>query len=108
MFDAIRIRALNALSPGLFDDYPSVSPYMLFNARVISPAVPAVIHRDRTSRVQTVDASCGEYHRLLQAFRKRTGVPAVLNTSFNGPREPIVERPEEALEFLFAHGLDAL
>ena len=54
------------------------------------------------------DAGCGGYHRVLSVFHELTGVPVVLNTSFNGPGEPIVERPEEAVAFFAKSELDAL
>src|SRR5205809_914002 len=78
---------------------PLPSPYMLFNAHVRSRGLPAVTHVDGTARIQTVDASCGEFFRLLGKFFERTGCPVVLNTSFNGPGEPIVESPADALNF---------
>ena len=58
--------------------------------------------------MQTVDASCGEFLRVIERFFAATGVPVVLNTSFNGPGEPIVESPEDALRFLVHSQLDAL
>ena len=48
------------------------------------------------------------YHRLISEFRDLTGVPVVLNTSFNGPGEPIVRTPEEAVARYRDSGLDAL
>lgn len=91
-----------------FDGLPLPSPYMLFNARVRRPEIPAVTHVDGSSRVQTVDASCGEYYHAVRRFAELTGVPVILNTSFNGPGEPIVETPEQAIAMLLAGGLDVL
>jgi carbamoyltransferase len=69
--------------------------------------VPAVVHVDGTGRVQTVGAgSEGPHRELLRRFHVATGVPILLNTSFNGPAEPIVETPEDALWGLIQHGLD--
>lgn len=87
---------------------PEHSPYMLFNATVKSDRIPAVTHVDNTARIQTVDADNGRFHDLLVAFDELTDIPVVLNTSFNGPGEPIVESPAEALEFLFHTELDVL
>lgn len=91
-----------------FSEAPSPSPYMLFNARVRSTRLPAVTHVDGTARIQTVDPSCGEFYRVLRSFFERTGVPVVMNTSFNGPREAIVETPADALAFLLGSEIDAL
>jgi carbamoyltransferase len=66
----------------------------------------AAIHRDGTARVQTVGPGLLAYD-LVCAFEKLTGIPALLNTSFN-EREPIVHAPEEALACFERSGLDAL
>lgn len=59
--------------------------------------IPAVIHVDGSARVQTVDMDSNpRYRRLLEAFARRTGVPVLLNTSFN-VHEPIVCTPDEAV-----------
>ncbi len=66
--------------------------------------IPAVTHVDGTGRLQTVSAATHpRYHRLIAAFRDRTGVPVVLNTSFNDD-EPIVHRPGGGRRLLPAHG----
>ncbi|MFB9451749.1 carbamoyltransferase [Dactylosporangium vinaceum] len=91
-----------------FADVPLPSPYMLFNARVRRSDIPAVTHVDGTARIQTVDASIAGYHAVISGFHRRTGVPVVLNTSLNGPGEPIVERPEEALALFLKTDLDVL
>ena len=91
-----------------FDGIPLPSPHMLFTANVKSRAIPAITHVDGSSRIQTVDATAGAFHRLLQRFEGLTGVPVVLNTSFNGPGEPIVESPEDAIRFLIQADLDSL
>lgn len=91
-----------------FTDVPLPSPYMLFNARVLRSDIPAVTHVDGTARIQTVDPSAGGYHAVITAFHRRTGVPVVMNTSLNGPGEPIVERPEEALSLFLKTDLDVL
>jgi carbamoyltransferase len=70
--------------------------------------IPGVTHVDGTARIQTVDKSFNEkYWNLINEFKKCTGVPMVLNTSFNC-QEPIVETPEEALATFKRVGLDIL
>ncbi len=91
-----------------FEGCPIPSPYMLFNARVKGSALPAITHVDGTARIQTVDASCGQVYQVLTEYKTLTGIPVVMNTSFNGPGEPIVETPEEALRFLTETDIDAV
>jgi carbamoyltransferase len=72
-------------------------------------SIPAVVHADGRSRVQTVTSELNpRYHRLITKFYEITGVPVVLNTSFNGPDEPIVCTPTEAVARYQKSGLDAL
>ncbi len=87
-----------------FAGCPLPAPYMLFTGRVIDgPALPAITHIDGTARVQTVaDDSPEAFATVLRRFADCTGVPVLLNTSLNGPGEPIVERPEEAVAFFRA------
>lgn len=78
------------------------------NARLRSDA-PAVVHVDGTSRVhRVVRADNPEFHRLLTEFGTLTGVPVLLNTSFNLAGEPIVCTPLDALRTFHASGLDIL
>jgi carbamoyltransferase len=71
--------------------------------------IPAVTHVDGTGRVQTVSRQTNpKYYRLIEEFDKLTGVPVVLNTSFNIRGEPIVHRPEQAIECFLKTGMDAL
>jgi carbamoyltransferase len=71
--------------------------------------VPAVVHVDGSGRLQTVDPdSSPRYHALIEEFEKLTGVPIVLNTSFNLNGEPIVCSPEDALRTFFTCALDVL
>ncbi|MEH0420518.1 carbamoyltransferase family protein [Streptomyces sp. B21-083] len=86
------------------------SPFMLL-APPVRPGhadkIAAVVHVDGTARVQTVDpATAPAYGALIEHFHQLTGVPIVLNTSFND-REPIVETPAHALATLQACDLDA-
>jgi carbamoyltransferase len=87
---------------------PSNSPHMLFTAQVRNDRLPAITHVDGSARVQTVADDTGQFRRVVEAFDAETGVPVVLNTSFNGPGEPIVETPEDALRFLATTEVDAV
>ena len=70
--------------------------------------IPAVTHVDGAGRLQTVDpAGNSRYHALIEAFFRLTGVPMVLNTSFN-ENEPVVCRPEEALDCFLRTKMDLL
>jgi carbamoyltransferase len=88
------------------------SPFMLFVERVRSEKarqIPAVCHVDGTARVQTVrQADNRALYDLLQAFAAETGVPMLVNTSFNTRGEPIVCSPRDALAAFFTSPLDAL
>jgi carbamoyltransferase len=71
--------------------------------------IPAVVHADGTGRLQTVDKTTNPiFYRLIESFGKTTGVPIVLNTSFNINNEPIVESPADAIRTFYSSGLDAL
>ncbi len=71
--------------------------------------IPAVTHVDGTARIQIVTPDANpRYHRLIEAFGRRTGVPVLLNTSFNRAGEPIVNTPAEAVAAWSASGMDAL
>jgi carbamoyltransferase len=88
------------------------SPFMLFVYDVAAEQaarIPSACHTDRSARVQTVDAATNpRFHALLRAFGKRTGVPVLVNTSFNVRGEPIVGTPRAAVEAFFSTPLDAL
>jgi carbamoyltransferase len=88
------------------------SPFMLFVVDVrpeAAPRIPAVRHTDGTARVQTVSREQNPlYHDMIAAFGRRTGVPVVINTSFNTRGEPVVCTPRDAVECFFASPLDAL
>ena len=70
--------------------------------------IPAVTHVDGTGRFQTVGPENGAIHDLLMAFYRHTGVPVLLNTSFNLANEPIVESPSDALLDLLITDIDAV
>ncbi len=88
------------------------SPFMLFAVPVrdeVRARLPAVIHVDGTARVQTVSRDANPcFWRLIAAFRDMTGVPVVLNTSFNVRNEPIVCTPDDALRCLLSTDIDSL
>lgn len=89
-----------------------VYPFMLATAPVRperAARIPAVVHTDGSARVQTVDqATNPAFWRLIESYRKVTGVPVVLNTSFNHASEPIVCSPADAVRTFLACRLDAL
>lgn len=88
------------------------APFMLFVFDVLkdkAALIPAVCHIDGTARVQTVRSSQhGLLYDLLRAFEERTGVPVLVNTSFNTRGEPVVCSPRDALECFWTSPLDAL
>jgi carbamoyltransferase len=85
------------------------SPFMLRTERVRREGVPAVTHVDGTSRFQTVSRDDNpRFFDLVSRFHTLTQVPMVLNTSFNGDGEPIVETPEDAIQCMVRSKLDAL
>ncbi len=102
---------LDERGPEYFDGY-ATNPFMLLVLPIRKEkreVIPAVTHVDGTGRLQSVTREGNPlYHRLIQEFERRTGVPVVLNTSFNLRGEPIVHRPEEALADYLATGMDAL
>ena len=92
-------------------DLDQPSPYMLFAPQVRAEQrghLGAVTHVDGSARVQTVDQAVHPaFHRLITRFGELTGVPVVLNTSFNDT-EPIVETPADAVATFCHTDLDAL
>ena len=71
-------------------------------------SIPAVTHVDGTGRLQSVDKEVSpKYYRLIEAFFNKTGIPILLNTSFN-ENEPIVNSPEEALNCFLRTNMDML
>ena len=99
---------LKEQASNFFRGAPSNSPYMLYTAQVKTNDLPAITHVDGSARIQTVSPEVGVFYKLLCCLRDLTGVGVVLNTSFNGPGEPIMERPEEAVQFLVTSDLDVL
>jgi carbamoyltransferase len=96
----------------IFEGGPIPSPYMLFTHRVRPEwrdRIPAVVHVDGTARIQTVDRRDEPLMAaVLDEFEARTGVPVVVNTSFNTAGRPMVDSPRDALECFGASPIDAL
>ncbi len=89
------------------DDVPFMMKVYPIRAEKRS-SIPAVTHVDGSGRLQTVEeASNPRYYRLIKSFEELTGVPMLLNTSFN-ENEPVVCRPEEALDCFFRTRMDML
>ena len=102
---------LDEHGPDFFDGYAS-NPFMLL-VQPVRPdrraQIPAVTHVDGTARLQSVTAAEHPlYHRLISRYAAHTGVPVVLNTSFNLRGEPIVHRPGEAVADFLRSDMDAL
>jgi carbamoyltransferase len=77
--------------------------------KVLRSEIPAVTHVDYSARIQTVDPERhGRYHALIEAFKRRTGCPVIINTSFNVRGEPIVCTPEDAYRCFLGTNMDAL
>jgi len=90
----------------------SDSPFMILTAQVRPEkrgVIPAVTHVDGSARPQTVEKEINPlYWRVIDEFGKRTGVPVVMNTSFNLRGEAIVHTPADAIRTFFSSGMDAL
>ncbi len=113
-------------------DLKNESPYMLFVANVndqhllkssnkknisigvnrineIRSSIPAITHVDNSARIQTVHKETNEkFHSLIMEFFKKTGVPILVNTSFNVRGEPIVCSPEDAFNCFMGTNIDSL
>lgn len=95
----------------IFSGGPIPSPYMLF-VHDVAPAwrsrIPAVTHVDGTARIQTVDTDQPRLHATLRRFAERTGVPVLVNTSFNTAGRPMVDSPRDVLECFGSAPIDLL
>ena len=81
---------------------------MLFRS-VPRSDIPAVTHVDYSARVQTVHAETNpRFHALLSAFKRKTGCPVLVNTSFNVRGEPIVHTPEDAFRCFMGSDIEVL
>ena len=89
-----------------------VSPFMVFVYDVRpdkAERIPAVRHVDGTARIQTINREQNAvYYELLREFKARTGVPVLINTSFNTRGEPVVCSPRDAVESFWSTPLDVL
>jgi carbamoyltransferase len=95
----------------IFSRGPLPSPYMLFVHDVADQwrdRIPAVTHVDGTARIQTVDTDRPLLHRMISHFASKTGVPVVVNTSFNTAGRPMVDSPLDALECFGSAPIDVL
>ncbi|MNG17610.1 Decarbamoylnovobiocin carbamoyltransferase [compost metagenome] len=88
------------------------SPYMMFTYKARPEKqhlISAVLHRDNTGRLQSVSADDNPLlYDILKAFLQRTGLPLVLNTSFNLHGHPLVDSPQDALQHLHWGCVDVL
>ena len=95
-----------------FFDLEVEAPFMLKVCNVLKEkqdVIPAVTHVDGSARLQTVSKDLNpRYHNLIKKLGDKTGIPVVLNTSFNIQGEPIVESPQDAIRCFFSTGLDVL
>jgi carbamoyltransferase len=97
---------------GEYLESASDSPFMILTAQVRPEkrtVIPSVTHVDGSARPQTVEKEINPlYWRLIDEFGKRTGVPVIMNTSFNLRGEAIVHTPTDAIRTFFSSGMDAL
>jgi carbamoyltransferase len=110
-FRPIAPMVLTERAAEIFSGGPIPSPYMLFVHDVDPewrPRIPAVTHVDGTARIQTVDTDKPLLHRMISRFASRTGVPVVVNTSFNTAGRPMVDSPRDALECFGSAPIDVL
>jgi carbamoyltransferase len=71
--------------------------------------IPAVTHIDNSARHQSVTKENNpKFHQLIQSFYEKTDVPVLLNTSFNGPKEPMVESPRDAIKTFLERNINIL
>ena len=93
-----------------FDGTSPESPFMLRVCEVNrekKDKVPAIVHVDGTGRLQTLTReNNGRFYELVKQFHEKTGVPILLNTSFNRMGQPIIETPADAIQCLLDTGLD--
>src|SRR5580693_9377452 len=104
--------SLLAEAAGEYLESATDSPFMVLTAQVRPEkrgVIPSVTHVDGSARPQTVERDVSPlYWRLISEFGRRTGVPVVMNTSFNLRGEPIVSSPTDAIRTFFSSGMDAL
>jgi len=95
-----------------FVDHPMPSPFMILAFDTKPEACAQIVsaaHIDGTIRPQTVSrATNPRYWELIKQFERRTGIPAILNTSFNVDSQPIVNTPQEAIDTFLECGIEVL
>lgn len=107
------------LAPSVLEEHfasfftgPLPSPFMLVATQVrpsVKARIPAVVHVDGSSRPQSVSRKTAPlFWQLIKRFHHLTGIPLIVNTSFNLDREPIVNRPEEAIRDFLSTDIDVL
>ncbi len=107
------------LAPSMLEEYGSEvfgkehhDPFMITVIEVAEEwktKIPAVVHVDGTTRPQMVRRSVNAlYYDMIKRFGEKTGVPIVMNTSFNLKGEPVVNSPRDAVRTFYSSGLDAL
>jgi carbamoyltransferase len=103
---SVALEALDEYFDGAVADPFMIQVYPVKSCK--RAVIPAVTHVDGSGRLQTVSRETNpRYWRLIHAFRARTGVPVLLNTSFN-ENEPIVHQPSEALDCFLRTDMDVL
>ncbi len=94
-----------------FENY-CFHPFMILALKakgIAKKQLSQTLHVDGTGRVQSVTRETNQkYYDLITAFKKITGIPALLNTSFNDKDEPLVQTPKEAIKMFFGSGMDIL
>lgn len=106
-------------APAVLEEYENsyfnlkqTSPYMLLAPTVRenkSYLIPAVVHVDKTARVQSVNKKSNPFiYKVIEEFKNISGVPVILNTSFNDNGEPIIESPEDAIKTFLNTNIDIL
>lgn len=93
-------------------EYDHPAPFMLFVFKIKEDKrgiIPGVTHVDGTGRLQTINKEFNErYYNLINEFKKITGIPIVVNTSFNIKDNPIIESPTDAIKCFLGNGIDCL
>ena len=106
-------------APAIIDKYQkkfyklsATSPFMLEATYPLKPVIPkliATLHNDNSARIQTVSKNNNlKFYKIINEFYKITGVPVLLNTSFNDKGEPMVCSPEDAIKSFHSTNLDAV
>ena len=104
-----QIQGLEQLGVGLADGGDEEALFGIEKLRIPRSTIPAITHVDYSARIQTVHRETNpRYYALLDAFKKMTGCPVLVNTSFNVRGEPIVCTPEDAFRCFMGTEIEAL